>query len=128
FQIESRNPHLHEVKGDVHVQDMSRAAMEVIYRSPICPDTLKKEILDDLYNRKLLKSGEKLPETLSYYPAICNADLKKFAKTLESHEYAKHFKATAVKKVKNETPGLMREKVSDPGELLPDQEKILEMK
>ncbi|WKN43224.1 mannosyl-3-phosphoglycerate synthase [Tunicatimonas pelagia] len=128
FQIESRNPHLHEVKGDVHVQDMSRAAMEVIYRSPICPESLKKEILNDLYNRKLLKDGEKLPETLSYYPAICNADLKKFAKTLENHEYAKYLKATAVKKVSNETPGLMREKIVDTGELPPDQNKILEMK
>ena len=59
--------------------------------------------MEDLYNRKLLKQGEKLPETLSYYPAICNADLKKFAKALENHSYAKHFKVDAIKKVlKNE--------------------------
>ncbi|MEQ9440536.1 MAG: mannosyl-3-phosphoglycerate synthase [Cyclobacteriaceae bacterium] len=128
FQIESRNPHLHEVKGDVHVQDMSRAALEVIYRSPICPESLKEEIMEDMYNRKLLKAGEKLPETLAYYPAICNADLKKFAKTLENHDYANHFKVEAIKKVKNETPGLMREKVDGKVEHLPDQDKMLEMK
>ena len=42
FQIESRNPHLHEVKGEEHVLSMIREAMEVIYRSPMCPDYLKK--------------------------------------------------------------------------------------
>ena len=30
FQIESRNPHLHEVKGDQHVKEMSLMVAEVI--------------------------------------------------------------------------------------------------
>jgi len=128
FQIESRNPHLHEVKGDEHVKVMSRAAMEVIYRSPICPEPLKAEILDDLYNRKLLKRGDKLQESLSYYPAIVNADLKKFAKVLENQPYAEFFKADLSKKIKNAQPGLIRDKAEQGGDHLPDQGKMLEMK
>jgi mannosyl-3-phosphoglycerate synthase len=129
FQIESRNPHLHEVKGDEHVKDMSRAAMEVIFRSPICPQPLKDEIMDDLYNRKLLKRGDKLPESLSYYPAIVNADLKKIAKALENEPYAEFLKVDLSKqKVKNYQPGLIRDKVKDKDDHLPDQGKMLEMK
>ncbi|MFP4094442.1 MAG: mannosyl-3-phosphoglycerate synthase [Cyclobacteriaceae bacterium] len=129
FQIESRNPHLHEVKGDEHVKDMSRAAMEVIYRSPICPEPLKEEIMDDLYNRRLIKRGEKLPESLSYYPAIINADLKKIARLLENEPYAEFLNADLSKqKIKNALPGLIRDKVKDKDDHLPDQGKMLEMK
>lgn len=128
FQIESRNPHLHEVKGDEHVKDMSRAAMEVIYRSPICPEPLRNEILEDLYNRKLLKRNEKLPESLSYYPAIVNADLKKFKKSLENQPYASYLKADLSKKIKNVQPGLIRDKADQTGDHLPDQDSMLEMK
>jgi mannosyl-3-phosphoglycerate synthase len=128
FQIESRNPHLHEVKGDEHVKDMSRAAMEVIYRSPISPEPLRNEILEDLYNRKLLKRNEKLPESLSYYPAIVNADLKKFLKLLENQPYAHYLKADLSKKIKNAQPGLIRDKADQKGDHLPDQDSMLEMK
>jgi mannosyl-3-phosphoglycerate synthase len=91
YQIESRNPHLHEVKGDEHVKDMSRAAFEVIHNSPICPDPLKKEIVRDLRNRDLLGAEEPLGSTLQYYPALETADMKKFAKVLKNEHYAKYF-------------------------------------
>lgn len=128
FQIESRNPHLHEVKGDEHVKDMSRAAMEVILRSPICTDPLKKEVMDDLYNRKLVKRDEALPDSLSYYPAIVNADLKKFKKTLENQPYAGYFKADLNKKIKNVMPGLIRDKAEQKGDHQPQQGVVIEMK
>jgi len=92
FQIESRNPHLHEVKGDEHVKDMSRAAMEVIYNSPICPEPVKENIMEDLYNRKLLKKDEQMGQTISYYPAIRSADMKKFAEALKNEPFAHLFK------------------------------------
>lgn len=91
FQIESRNPHLHEVKGDEHVHDMSKAAMEVIYRSPLCPNEMKKEIIDDLVNRNLMKRGEEMENTIRYYPAVSNANLKKFAEVLKNEPYANQF-------------------------------------
>src|SRR3972149_6351444 len=36
LQIETRNPHLHEVKGDEHIQDMLQTSLDIIYNSPIC--------------------------------------------------------------------------------------------
>ena len=91
FQIESRNPHLHEVKGDEHVKDMSLAAMEVIYHSPICPPALKANILEDVHNRKLLKKEEDIESKLHYYPALYSADFKKFKEELKNEEYAPLF-------------------------------------
>lgn len=93
FQIESRNPHLHEVKGDEHVKSMSREAMEVIYHSPLCPEHLKEEILLDLYNRGLLKDGEDMPETVRYYPALTQVNMLKFKAALKDAPYADFLKA-----------------------------------
>jgi len=89
FQIESRNPHLHEVKGDEHVKDMSIAALEVLYRSPVTPESLKKEILKDLFDRGLIsdKKGP-LPDKVIYYPAVIFSDLKKFQEVLANQSYA----------------------------------------
>ncbi|UZR94809.1 mannosyl-3-phosphoglycerate synthase [Chondrinema litorale] len=91
YQIESRNPHLHEVKGDQHVKDMSLAAMEVIYQSPICPPLLKANILEDVHNRSLLPVDEDISRSLSYYPALHSADFKKFKEELQNESYAELF-------------------------------------
>lgn len=89
FQIESRNPHLHEVKGDEHVKDMSIAALEVLYRSPVSPDALKKEILKDLYDRGMIQDKKgPMKEKVIYYPAVMFADLKKFQEVLANQPYA----------------------------------------
>lgn len=93
FQIESRNPHLHEVKGDEHVSDMSRAALEVIANSPICPASLRKAIVEDLHSRGLIENKKTIPRTLSYYPAIENADWRAFASELREEAYAHHILA-----------------------------------
>lgn len=37
FQIESRNPHLHEEKGDEYIREMLLSSLNVIYHSQICP-------------------------------------------------------------------------------------------
>ena len=87
FQIESRNPHLHEVKGDEHVKDMSYAALESIYRSPITPQGLKEEILEDIYNRNLLNRDEPFKNTIKYYPSIRTSNVGKFQKSLQNHPY-----------------------------------------
>lgn len=128
FQIESRNPHLHEVKGEEHVLSMSREAMEVIYRSPMCPDYLKKEILEDLYARGILEEGTPMPETIKYYPALTKVDMVKFKKALAKEPYAEYLKAD-VKKFKhlNGNNGFIRDKVFTK-EHLPDQHAKLEVK
>lgn len=130
YQIESRNPHLHEVKGDEHVKDMSRAAMEVIYNSPICPVPLKENIMEDLYNRKLLKKDEKLGQSLNYYPALRTADMKKFAAALGDQEYGRLFQRdlSAYKvEAKEKAPIRETEKARDASGSLP-KDGMLEAK
>lgn len=48
LQIESRNPHFHDNKGDEHVASMRTQALNVIYHSDICPPALRSEIVDFL--------------------------------------------------------------------------------
>lgn len=59
-QIESRNPHLHEVKGDEHVEDMIAASLSTIYHSKLCPESLRDEIERLLQRRGFLKEGDQL--------------------------------------------------------------------
>jgi mannosyl-3-phosphoglycerate synthase len=48
WQVESRNPHFHDNRGDEHVQSMRTQALNVIYHSPICPASLREEIVEFL--------------------------------------------------------------------------------
>ncbi len=76
-QIESRNPHLHESKGDEHVEDMIDASLSVIYHSPLCPDELKREIMDNLRQRY----GDKCPDEIApvrIYPSLSQLNLDAF--------------------------------------------------
>lgn len=70
FQIASRNPHMHDTdKGDEHIDDMTLAAMQVIYHSPICPLKLKKDLVEKMSELKLV--GKKVePDDTIYYPPL----------------------------------------------------------
>ncbi|MFQ5923567.1 MAG: mannosyl-3-phosphoglycerate synthase, partial [Anaerolineales bacterium] len=48
FQIETRNPHFHENKGEDHIGDMCAGSLGVIYHSPICPEPVKSAIQEYL--------------------------------------------------------------------------------
>jgi mannosyl-3-phosphoglycerate synthase len=48
LQVESRNPHFHDDKGDDHVTSMRTQALNVIYHSAICPPGLKEQIVEFL--------------------------------------------------------------------------------
>lgn len=125
FQIESRNPHLHEVKGEEHVKSMSREAMEVIYRSPLCPDHLKEDIRQDLMNRGLLNDGEELAETVRYYPALTKVNMKKFMEVVQSAPYAEFFTVDLSNyKYKNGKKSLTRDKAKGKAHLPTAHEKL----
>ena len=79
-QIESRNPHLHEGKGDEHVEDMIAASLSTIYHSKLCPDSLREEIEDDLRRRDYLKDGETLPP-MRKYKSLDRMDWRTFSET-----------------------------------------------
>lgn len=84
YQIESRNPHLHESKGEKHVQEMIRDSLRVIHQSFVCPDGLKKEIVADLTRRKIIKKGETL-EPMRTYPSLDRVHLDRFAGVVTDH-------------------------------------------
>jgi mannosyl-3-phosphoglycerate synthase len=87
YQIESRNPHLHETGDKDHIDQMISMASQVIYHSPICPDEIRKTIVTDLIKRKLIASKH-LPPKPHYFPALSNIDRNAFLRNLKSAPYA----------------------------------------
>lgn len=76
YQVESRNPHLHESKGNEHVNDMIDNSLGCIYHSEICPSDLKKEILRELKRLKIIAANE-LPVKRIIYRALNNFKTEK---------------------------------------------------
>ncbi|GAB6888545.1 mannosyl-3-phosphoglycerate synthase [Desulfothermus okinawensis JCM 13304] len=61
LQIETRNPHLHENKGQEHINNMLLASLGSIYHSEVCPEETKNLILEELQRQGLLKLGDEPP-------------------------------------------------------------------
>lgn len=96
YQIESRNPHLHEAGDEDHIDQMSALAMQAIYNSPICPKELKKEILQEMKSQKLLSGNEKPPQPHKF-PALINIKAEEFFEAIKSAPYAKMLNPGAAK-------------------------------
>jgi len=75
YQIETLNPHLHEEKGEEHVQEMLVDSLSTIYHSKLASEELKKRILEEI--------GE-VPEKRYVLPPIKEIDVKKFVEILEN--------------------------------------------
>ena len=83
FQMESRNPHLHDAdKGDDHINEMIEYSLGVLYHSPICPEGLRQEILDELRRMGILEPGSE-PVQPRRYPALANLDFEKAGKSVD---------------------------------------------
>lgn len=83
FQIETRNPHLHEEKGNKHRDNMLLASLGAIYHSPICPNNIKEKIIavygkeppvtvnimppSEINNRRFIKAMREKCETLTEF-------------------------------------------------------------
>jgi mannosyl-3-phosphoglycerate synthase len=61
FQIETRNPHLHEEKGEEHVRNMLLCSLSTIYHSPLSSEEIKQAIMTELVRQQSLKEGEEPP-------------------------------------------------------------------
>lgn len=85
-QIETRNPHFHDNKGDYHVQDMRMQALNVLYHSPVCPASVRAEILDFLLGHGELAPGQE-PRGERIYPPVGTLALDRFCDmlTTEAH-------------------------------------------
>jgi len=84
FQIETRNPHMHEEKGIQHLKHMLTEGLATIYHSPLCEEGTKKLILRELVNQGALNSREKPP--LPHFNApLGKIDSAKFMNAIKEH-------------------------------------------
>ncbi|KAF4487046.1 Mannosyl-3-phosphoglycerate synthase [Colletotrichum fructicola Nara gc5] len=79
----TRNPHLHDNKGTGHVGDMQSQGLNVIYHSPLTPEGMKKDLLEEMIEKGLLQQGE-TPRKERVYPAIKDLDLRKLDRVFEN--------------------------------------------
>lgn len=86
YQIESRNPHLHEAGDQEHIREMSHQAMSVIYHSEICPEPLKKELRREAVTKGFIEKGEDLPVP-HYFPALSTIDRGRFFEEIGETPY-----------------------------------------
>ncbi len=79
FQIESRNPHLHEEKGSQHLQEeMLLPGLSAIYHSSLCDENTRKSIVRELIYQKVIKKKEEMPPQPKLYKALRSINLQKF--------------------------------------------------
>ena len=88
MQVETRNPHFHEEKGDDHLKEMFNGSLSCVYNSKICPPKLREKILEDLRGRGILDEGQDLFPLKKINP-FKDIDIHQFAKIL--HEKATSF-------------------------------------
>jgi mannosyl-3-phosphoglycerate synthase len=84
FQIETRNPHLHEEKGSEHLQEMLLPGLGAIYHSPLCEAETRQLIIDELSQQNAIKPRQKPPRPHMSAPPK-NMNLQKFIKVMEEH-------------------------------------------
>lgn len=82
FQIEPRNPHIHEEREETHIPEMIKQSLATIYHSKLADEFLKKRIRDELVARKAIAPGEEILEPVKYPPLI-EADARKIFRMLE---------------------------------------------
>jgi mannosyl-3-phosphoglycerate synthase len=87
YQVESRNPHLHEAGGQDHIEQMQNMAMQVIYHSPICPAELKKEIRRDAVRKNFVPKDSDHLDRPRYFAPLSEIDPQKFLKNISATHY-----------------------------------------
>lgn len=81
MQVETRNPHFHEEKGDDHLNEMVNGSLGCIYHSKICPPRLRDKISEWLLGREIIQEGQE-PDLLKNISSFKNIDMHQFAKIL----------------------------------------------
>lgn len=85
FQIETRNPHLHEEKGEKHLQqEMLLPGLAAIYHSPLCADSVRDGIVKELVTQGILKEGEKVAK-IRLYDAPHSINMPRFYEVMEEN-------------------------------------------
>jgi mannosyl-3-phosphoglycerate synthase len=81
MQVETRNPHFHEEKGEDHLNEMVNGSLGCIYHSKICPPRLRDKISEWLHGREIIQEGQE-PDLLKNISSFKNIDMHQFAKIL----------------------------------------------
>ena len=83
MQVETRNPHFHEDKGDDHLKEMVVGSLGSIYHSTICPPKVREKILEALRSKNMLEENQQqeppIPHKIEPFKDI---DVRQFAKVL----------------------------------------------
>jgi len=74
LQIETRNPHFHDNKGDEHVQSMRMQALNVLYHSPVTLPSVRQAIVEFMVEQGALGIGQEPPRE-RVYPPVGTLDL-----------------------------------------------------
>jgi mannosyl-3-phosphoglycerate synthase len=74
LQIETRNPHFHDNKGEEHVQGMRMQALNVIYHSAVTLPAVRQAIVDFMVSQGALTTGQEPPRE-RVYPPVGTLDL-----------------------------------------------------
>lgn len=83
FQIETRNPHLHEERGAKHLQaEMLLPSLSAIYYSQLCDGYTRENIINELIAQGILKQKKEEPPPPVIYRAPGEIDLKKFREVM----------------------------------------------
>jgi len=81
MQVETRNPHFHEDKGDDHLKEMVVGSLGTIYHSKICPPKVREKILEALRSKNMLEENQDPPVPHKIEP-FKDIDVRRFAKVL----------------------------------------------
>ncbi len=82
LQIETRNPHLHEERGNQHLNEILLSSMGTIYHSPLCDKAVKQAILGELINQGILKDGES-PSRVHVHCPLNKTQINKFVNVIK---------------------------------------------
>ncbi|GIE52994.1 mannosyl-3-phosphoglycerate synthase [Amorphoplanes nipponensis] len=75
LQIETRNPHFHDNKGEEHVQGMRMQALNVVYHSPVTLPAVRQAIVEFMVAQGALEVGQEPPRE-RVYPPVGSLDLE----------------------------------------------------
>jgi mannosyl-3-phosphoglycerate synthase len=68
LQIETRNPHFHDNKGEEHVQGMRMQALNVLYHSEVTLPAVRQAIGEFMVAQGALQEGQEPPRERVYPP------------------------------------------------------------
>ena len=83
MQVETRNPHFHEEKGDIHLKEMIDGSLGCIYHSKICHPKLREKIVEELRGKGVVEENQE-PSVLQKINPFKDIDMLQFGKILHN--------------------------------------------